>query len=70
MKLLCSISTILLLLSAPITHAGVSHLEAKKPCIAPIYAIYRAKDNNVRVAHFLDLLKASQVLENASTTNA
>jgi len=45
-------------------------LEAKKPCIAPIYAIYRAKDNNVRVAHFLDLLKASQVLENASTTNA
>ena len=46
------------------------HLEAKKPCIAPIYAIYRAKDNNVRVAHFLDLLKASQVLENASTTNA
>ncbi|MAK32327.1 LysR family transcriptional regulator [Acinetobacter sp.] len=35
-------------------------LEAKKPCIAPIYAIYSAKDNNIRVAHFLNLLKASQ----------
>jgi len=35
-------------------------LEAKKPCIAPIYAIFRNKENNVRVEHFLNLLRASQ----------
>lgn len=36
------------------------NLEAKKPCIAPIYAIFRNKENNVRVEHFLNLLRASQ----------
>lgn len=45
-------------------------LEAKKPCIAPIYAIYSAKDNNIRVAHFLNLLKASQASENVFNINA
>ncbi len=44
-------------------------LEAKKPCIAPIYAIYRAKDNNIRVTHFLNLLKASQSFENVVNIN-
>ncbi|MGE8645456.1 LysR family transcriptional regulator [Acinetobacter vivianii] len=34
-------------------------LEAKKPCIAPIYAIFRNKENNVRIEHFLNLLRAS-----------
>ena len=38
-------------------------LEAKKPCIAPIYAIYRASKNNIRVEHFLNLLKASQQVQ-------
>jgi DNA-binding transcriptional LysR family regulator len=37
-------------------------LEAKKPCIAPIYAICRAKGNSVRVEHLLSLLKASQAV--------
>lgn len=37
-------------------------LEAKKPCIAPIYAICRAQGNSVRVEHFLSLLKASQAV--------
>lgn len=37
-------------------------LEAKKPCIAPIYAICRAKGNSVRVEHFLSLIKASQAV--------
>ncbi|WP_333662570.1 LysR family transcriptional regulator [Acinetobacter sp.] len=35
-------------------------LEAKKPCIAPIYAIYRTKENSIRIEHFLNLLKESQ----------
>lgn len=34
-------------------------LEAKKPCIAPIYAIYRADQMNIRVQHILSLLQAS-----------
>ncbi|MEQ1103842.1 LysR family transcriptional regulator [Acinetobacter ursingii] len=34
-------------------------LEAKKPCIAPIYAIYRADQMNIRVQHVLSLLQAS-----------
>lgn len=40
-------------------------LEAKKPCIAPIYAIYRAKENNIRIEHFLNLLKESQKSQTA-----
>ncbi|MFW1690536.1 LysR family transcriptional regulator [Acinetobacter ursingii] len=34
-------------------------LEAKKPCIAPIYAIYREDQMNIRVQHILSLLQAS-----------
>ncbi|MFW2001420.1 LysR family transcriptional regulator [Acinetobacter ursingii] len=34
-------------------------LGAKKPCIAPIYAIYRADQMNIRVQHILSLLQAS-----------
>ncbi|MBJ9986286.1 LysR family transcriptional regulator [Acinetobacter sp. S40] len=35
-------------------------LEAKKPCIAPIYAIYRADQMNIRVQHILSLLQVSE----------
>ncbi len=34
-------------------------LKAKKPCIAPIYAIYHADQMNIRVQHVLSLLQAS-----------
>ncbi|WHP07239.1 LysR family transcriptional regulator [Acinetobacter corruptisaponis] len=40
-------------------------LEAKKPCIAPIYAIYRTKENSIRIEHFLNLLKESQKSQTA-----
>ncbi|MCU4414196.1 LysR family transcriptional regulator [Acinetobacter sp. WU_MDCI_Axc73] len=33
-------------------------LEAKKPCIAPIYAVCRSQDDNIRVQHVLGLLQA------------
>ncbi|MCH7336685.1 LysR family transcriptional regulator [Acinetobacter sp. NIPH 2699] len=41
-------------------------LEAEKPCIAPIYAIFRARDNNVRIKHFLSLLNASSITNEPS----
>ncbi|WP_038342837.1 LysR family transcriptional regulator [Acinetobacter sp. A47] len=37
-------------------------LEAKKPCIAPIYAICRAQGRSIRAEHFLSLLQASQAI--------
>lgn len=37
-------------------------LEAKKPCIAPIYAICRTQGRSIRAEHFLSLLQASQAI--------
>jgi DNA-binding transcriptional LysR family regulator len=39
-------------------------LEAKKPCIAPIYAIYRADQMNIRVQHIYPYFKLRMVSNN------